>query len=327
MITNFINAFFVLDITMVNIISFENTYYYPSAQLQRGLDTLVRFPDGEFKRDSIPNSTVWVYNPAQHKYNPDILAGDAGCGIAAFFIDEVDPKGAADTIFEKLARKGILGRGNHFVDICSAYESASQDAEPKPPHNILLVHTHGDNRDIRNPTTVREAQKRQQYAEEFREYLGNQLAADIGSKTCRMLGNWTHNSVEETEEGIIYRKGVVKVEPKKLYILPANIGEMILFYTVSDQHPLKLPPYSSMPHATGRAGPRGQMKVFLEEVREMRRQTWIPYIPAGISDAALRSEHPSCFNNGESIYRKLGLENRFYVSVGECQILSYVGKV
>ncbi|MEK6920979.1 MAG: hypothetical protein AABX82_03795 [Nanoarchaeota archaeon] len=312
---------------MVNIVSFEDTHYYPPHQLQSGLDTLVRFPDGEFKRDSIPNSTVWVYNAAGHRYKQEILEGDAGCGIAAFFIDEVNPREAADTIFEKLSEKGILGRGNHFVDICSAYDSASQDAKPKPPHNILLVHTHGDNRDTTIPTTIKEAQQRQQYAETFREYLGHQLAANIGSRSCKILGDWTHNSVEETEEGIIYRKGVVKVEPMKVYILPESIGAMVLFYTVADSPPLQLPPYLSMPHATGRAGPRGQMKVSLEEVREMRKQPWIPYIPAGISDTALRSEHPSCFNNGDKIFRKLGLENKFYVSVGECQILSYVGKV
>ncbi len=318
---------------MVNIISFEDTHYYPPPQLRRGLDALVRFPDGEFKRDSIPNSTVWVYNPAQHKYNPDILAGDAGCGIAAFFIDEVDSRAAAEIIFGKLNGKGILGRGNHFVDICRAYESASPDAEQKPPHNILLVHTHGDNRDTTIPTTIAQTQERQRYAEEFREYLGNQLAADIESRNCRMLGNWTHNSVEETREGIIYRKGVVKVQPMKVQILPESIGAMVLFYTVSDQHPFKMPPYNSMPHATGRAGPRGELKVSLEEVREMRKQPWIPYIPTGIPDTALRSEHPSCFNNSDKIFEKLRykiserLTETYYIPTGEAQILSYVGKV
>jgi hypothetical protein len=326
-ITNFINAFFVLDITMVNIISFEDTHYYPPPELRRGLDALVRFPDGEVKQTGIPNSTVWVYDAAEHRYKPEILGGDVGCGIAAFFIDEVDPKAAADTIFKKLVGKGILGRGNHFVDICGSYESASPETEQRPPHHILLVHTHGDNRDITIPTTIAEAQKRQRYAEEFREYLGNQLAADIGSRACRMFGNWTHNSVEQTEEGIIYRKGVVKVEPMKLYILPESIGAMVLFYTVSDKAPFQMPPYNSMPHATGRAGSRGEMKVSLEEVREMRREPWIPYIPAGISDTALRSEHPSCFNDDTKIFRRLHLENKYYISTGVSQILSYVGKV
>ncbi len=318
---------------MVNIISFEDTHYYPPPQLREGLDTLVRFPDGEFKRDSIPNSTVWVYNPAEHRYKPEIFGGDEGCGIAAFFIDEVDPKEAADIIFKKLAGKGILGRGNHFVDICGAYDSASQDAEPKPPHNILLVHTHGDNRDITIPTTIAKAQERERYAEQFREYLGHQLAADIGSKVQGILGNWTHNSVEETEQGIIYRKGIVKVKPMKVHILPESIGAMVLFYTVSDEHPFQMPPYNSMPHATGRAGPRGEMKVSLEEVREMRKQPWIPYIPAGISDTSLRSEHPSCFNNSDKIFERLRyniserLRETYYIPTGEAQILSYVGKV
>ncbi|MBI5072774.1 RtcB family protein [Candidatus Woesearchaeota archaeon] len=312
---------------MVNIISFEDSHYFPPPTLRSGLETLVRFPDGEVKQTGIPNSTVWVFSPENHTYHPEILGGDVGCGIAAFFIDEVDSRAAADTIFEKLAGKGVLGRGNHFVDICGAYESASLETEEKPLHNILLVHTHGDNQDAATPMSIEQAQARERYADEFREHLGHQLAHDIGSSRCRMLGNWAHNTVEETSEGIIYRKGVVKVQPMKVHILPESIGAMVLFYTVSDEAPFQLPPYHSMPHATGRAGPRGQMKVSLEEVREMRQQPWIPYIPAGISDTALRSEHPSCFNNYDKIFRRLEMENNFYTSIGECQILSYVGKV
>lgn len=157
----------------------------------------------------IPNSTVWVYNAANHRYIPEILGADVGCGIAAFLINEVDPRVAADIIFEKLAGKGILGRGNHFVDICGAYESGSLDTELKPQHHILLVHTHGDNSNTTTPTTIQDAKKREGYAEQFREYLGQHLAHEISSSQCIMLGNWTHNSVEETEHGIIYRKGAV----------------------------------------------------------------------------------------------------------------------
>ena len=316
---------------MVKILSFEDTHYYPPPALRVGLETLVRFPDGEFKRNSIPNSTVWVYNPAQHRYHSKILGNDVGCGIAAFVIDEVDPKIAADTIFKKLARKGILGRGNHFVDICGAYHSAEEASamqQGKQPHNLLLVHTHGDNKDTSTSRSIAEAQVRQKYAEKFREQLGHQLAADIGSKTCTLFGNWMHNSVEETEEGIVYRKGVVKVQSGKIYVLPANIGEMILFYTVSDTAPFQMPPYHSMPHAAGRAGPRGRMKVSLEAVQEMRQQPSIPYIPAGISDSALRTEHPSCFNTDDKIFEKLGpAGNNSFIITGETKILSYIGKV
>lgn len=318
---------------MVNILSFEDSFYRPPSHLQQGLDSLVRFPDGEFKRNSIPNSTIWVYNAEEHCYVQEILGNDVGCGIAAFFIDEVDPKAAADIIFEKLTGKGILGRGNHFVDICGSYESASPETEQRPPHNLLLVHTHGDNRATKTPTTIKDALAREKYATQFREGLGQQLARYIGSGHCRMLGNWTHNSVEETKEGIIYRKGVVKVQPKKVHVLPANIGEMIIFYTVADEAPFQLPPYSSMLHATGRAGPRGQMKVSLDEVAEMRQQPWIPYIPLGISDSALRSEHPTCFNDYDKIFQKLKYQisehftENYFLLTGEARILSYVGKV
>ncbi len=97
--------------------------------------------------------------------------------------------------------------------------------------------------------------------------------------------------------------------------------------------PFQLPPYCSMPHATGRSGPRGEMKVSLEEIREMRCQPQIPYIPSGISDTALRSEHPSCFNNFDKILEKLKypisehFQENYFIITGQSKILSYVGKV
>lgn len=318
---------------MTEIINFADGFYYPPNHLQKGLEALVRFPDGDVKSKHIPNSTVWKYDAQNHTYIPEILGSDIGCGIAAFFISEVDPRAAADILFRLLHGKGIIGRGNHFVDICSAFSSSS-DSINYPPHNILILHTHG--RENKVPTSITDAKEQQDFAKRFREELGEELAHKIGSSKCRMLGNWTHNSVEETNSAVIYRKGVVKVTPEKVYILPAHIGARIVFYTISDQQGFQMPPYDSMMHATGRKGPIRQTKVSLEQVAAMRHDPAIPYIPPGISDSALRTEHPSCFHDYEQIFEKLkyrlqkskhGLEETYCMLVGSCIIKGYVGKV
>ncbi len=307
---------------MVEIIDFDNKYYSPPGL--EGLDKLVLFPDGEYKREKIPNSSVWIFKP-DYPYCSEILADDVGCGMAAFALQEIDAKGAADKFCKYLKGKNILGRGNHFVDVCSEIDSDSIDVEYQP-HNLLILHTDGKSICPEVPKNFSDAQKRQKIAEEFRLNLGYELAGIIKSK-CDVLGNWTHNSVEETNFGTIYRKGAVKVTPEKIHILPAHLGAKIWIYTVDKNN---LPPLSSMPHATGRSGPKGEKKVSIDEVRSIRD---LVYVPKEISDSSLRTEHSSCYNGFGKIIEKLGSgkleskENPYIVSIGTATILSYVGKV
>ncbi|MBU2560737.1 MAG: hypothetical protein KKD17_00415 [Nanoarchaeota archaeon] len=286
--------------------------YYKVPDLP-GLEELVRFPDGEFKRDSIPNSTIWVFNRSGHVFVPHILSDDVGCGIAAFVIGKVDAEKAADKIYRHLKGRGVIGGGNHFVDVCSEIDSLDINMDA---HNILLVHSDGKSYGPGVPKSIAEALSKQKRAEDFRKDLGYELAGLLDVPVS-MMGNWTHNSVEDSEK-VIYRKGVVKVEPHKLHVLPAHLAAKILMYTVDESD---LPPYSSMPHATGRSGPTGKMKVSSEIAGLLRKQV---YIPAGISDSSLRSEHPSCYNGFGRILSRLG---NHIVPLGECRILGYVGKV
>lgn len=299
---------------MVKITSFEDTYYYPHQFPE--LEELVRFPDGEFKRKGIPNSTVWVFNAGNHTYVPEILGRDVGCGMAGFLIPPLDAHQAADLCYEHLQKKKILGRGNHFVDICSSIE---MEGQTHMNHQLLLVHTHG--KDNVQPRTVQEATSQQKMAAQQRLELGYDLTRVLKVRAA-LLQDWPHNTIEEDQDKIIYRKGVVKVEAKRPYILPAHLGAKILVYTVSPHSPL---PYSSMPHATGRRGSRGAHKVSEERAAEVRK---VVYVPQEISSSSLRSEHPSCYNGFDKIFDKLlAPDRKYFIPIGETRILSYVGKV
>ena len=302
---------------MVKIYGLEDAFYYPPANW-KDLEVLVRFPDGEYKRETIPNSTIWQFNAVNHAFRPEIHAADIGCGITAFIIPEIDFRVGADIVYHHLRSKRNLGRGNHFVDICSAIDFV-YEPERAEPYHLLLLHTHGKGNKI--PQTVGQAIQQQDAVSEERIEIGFDLLKALGTKGG-IFGNWPHNTVEETEGKVIYRKGVVKVEPEKLYILPAHLGAKILVYSVNED---KMPPYSSMPHATGRAGPRNAMKVSPEEAAKLRDSV---YIPPGISNESLRSEHPSCYNDFNKIFRKLLTpECPYFRPLGETQILSYVGKI
>ena len=291
---------------MVHIISFEDSFYHP---LFPDLEELVRFPDGELKHNGIPASTIWVF-PEDHRFHSGIHGADIGCGMAAFFMEEVQPKAAADVLYAFLRKSNLIGRGNHFVDICSSF-----DQESPYPHRVLLLHTHGQNRAI--PQNWREAVQFQQRATAERIDIGERLTTELGVK-AHFFADWPHNTVEIAGGKAVYRKGVVKTKLEELYFLPAHLGAKILVYTSNPKNP---PPYDSMPHATGRVGPRGSTKVTSKQAAELRALT---YIPAGISNQSLRTEHPSCYNSFDKIFRKLGPH---MLTMGEAKILSYVGKL
>lgn len=294
---------------MVKITSFEDSYYYPPKF--PGLEELVRFPDGEFKRERIPNSTVWVFNKKEHRFQPEILSGDMGCGMAAFLTEEIEPKEAADKFFKYLRGKGILGRGNHFVDVCSPIfflDDSKQDN-----YKIILIHTHGRNQAI--PLSLEEAYQKQEAAAKERVNLGRDLIDLLKSKG-ELISDWPHNTVEETEDKIIYRKGAIKTRPKKIHILPAHLEAHILVYSVDGECQ---PIYASMPHATGR---KKATKVTAEQASLLRK---FVYIPKEIPDSSLKSEHPSGYNDFNKILERLG--GKYFISIGEIEILSYIGKV
>ena len=295
-----------------NIVNYSPNYFYP--RNVKGLKTLIIFPDGCVNSHGALNSSVWVYDSGQHVYDPDILGPDTGCGIAAFKTEPFEFKEAADLLADYLKGKNILGRGNHFIDLCSPIVSPGA---PTGKENIILIHSDGKQGDNSRPQTFEQAREKQKRAEEFREDLGHKLAAILGIRAA-IWGNWSHNTVEEVDGKIIYRKGAIKVVPDKLFLLPLSLGRNSLVYIVS-QKVSEI--YNSMPHGTGRKGPLSQLKASEAELVELREKVYVPGI---IPNSSLKSEHPVCYNDGSKIYEILG---KYMAAVGDIQIKAYIGKI
>lgn len=298
---------------MIKVTAFEPTYFRPPAFA--GLEEVVVFPDGETKRENIPNGSVWVFNARQHRFVPDIHGADIGCGMTAFKIPEVDHRQAANLIYQRLAGTGIIGRGNHFVDICSGIQAVYSGEESD--YRVLLIHTHG--KDTSVPENLQQALAKQAAAARSRMELGEELM-ELLEVEGKLLGEWPHNTIEEKGDKILYRKGTVKVEPDKSHVLPAHLAAHILVYTIKAEN---RPPYDSFPHATGRRGKRGETKVTAEQAAGLRK---FVYIPEGIADSSLRTEHSSCYNGYDRIFRAMRKQD-FFLPVGQMEILSYVGKI
>lgn len=309
------------DINGVKIFYFGDRFptHAKSVKSLKGLEKVVLFPDSNMKDGGIINSSVWVFDANNHKFNEkvseDIFGDDVGCGMAAFLVDEIkDYKKATEKVYDLLAGKKILGRGNHFVDICSELWSPSLKFQG---HNLIVIHSDGKSYDNSMAKTYEDALKKQKNAEVFREDLGTSIMSTIGAKGY-ILGNWTHNSVELKDEKYIYRKSAIKVKEGKLHIFPSRLNETILFYSPRRDN---MPICDSMPHASGRSGPRGKTKVESEVAGEIREYV---YIPERISNDSLRTEHFSCYNPASKIFDYFK-ENTLLVA--ESEILGYVGKI
>ena len=153
---------------MVKVIDFNDIPLYLAPTVSESLETLIRFPDSEYKREGIPNSSVWVYSQRDHVYRSNILSNDVGCGMAAFIVLIKKVQKATDIICNYLAGKNILGRGNHFVDICSGLRST-------PGYKLMIIHTDGKSRNTTVPQTIEEAIERQKSAQALRSELGKNL--------------------------------------------------------------------------------------------------------------------------------------------------------
>src|SRR3989338_4914939 len=189
----------------VTVENYAKGFYYPPPL--PGLIRVVRFPGGELRRGKVPNSTVWVFNAECHRYLPEILGNDVGCGMAAFIIPEVDPREAAEALYAALKGKNILGRGGHFVDICSGIQSPHLDFEQ--PHHILVIHSDGKKTEHSPPQNIIEAQLRERAAAAFREELGHSLAERVLGVRCERIQDWPHNLVYPNNGHIVYNHGVI----------------------------------------------------------------------------------------------------------------------
>lgn len=204
---------------------------------------------------------------------------------------------------------GDLGSGNHFLDALESYTDNRL---------YFLIHTGSRNESKLVDDLVDQPNKFDtkfydvcEWAKENRFAIYRIVEKYFGKLTLLLDKN--HNHFEHTDEGVIIRKGAVRVAPGELTVVPSNMdGDVVLISATSEVEKT----YNSLCHGTGRVMSRSDAKEFAEtfDYEALRQRI---YIPAMIANESIKTDAPFCYRNLddclELIDTLLHVEKRFSV--------------
>jgi hypothetical protein len=256
-------------------------------------EKVIFFPDACPGKSPLPTGTV-VFTQ-QHDWRKFAIS-DCGCGMllaeAPISKSEFKKESWDKIYFDIKANKGKLGdlgSGNHFLD---ALESYTDDKL------YFLIHTGSRNESklvddlIDKPTHFDEKFLDVcDWAKSNRFEIFNILEKYFGRLNLVLDKN--HNHFEITPDGVIIRKGAVKVEPGEQTVVPSNMNGDVVLITATDG---VADTYNSLCHGTGRVMSRGEAKEFAAsfDYDELRRNI---YIPDMIANDNIKTDAPFCYRD------------------------------
>jgi len=261
--------------------------------LPRGLQAegIVFFPDASPGRSPLPTGTVVFTKQADwRKY----ALSDVGCGmlllksnITRENFNELDWDKVYHDLRANKGKLGDLGSGNHFIDALESYDDE---------FIYFLIHTGSRNESGIVDDLINDAVAFDNKFEEVIEWAKqNRLAiSKIINKyfgELEIIVDKNHNHFEKTEDGVIIRKGAVKVKPGELAVLPSNLqGDVVLVRATKKVSDV----YNSLNHGTGRVMSRSEAKKYASnyDYQALRERV---YIPEMISDSSIKTEAPFCY--------------------------------
>jgi len=276
-------------------------------------DRVIFFPDACPGKSPLPTGTV-VFTK-QENWRKFAIA-DCGCGMLmceANLTKSDFKRESWDKIYYDIQanknKLGDLGSGNHFLD---ALESYTDDKL------YFLIHTGSRNESklvdnlIDNPKKFDEKFFNVcEWAKENRFAILKILEKYFGKLNFILDRN--HNHFEHTGEGVIIRKGAVKVTSGGQTVIPSNMnGDVVLVSATSEVEKT----YNSLCHGTGRVMSRREAKEFAAafDYDDLRKKI---YIPEMIANENIKTEAPFCYRDLDSclslIDKLVNVEKRFSV--------------
>jgi hypothetical protein len=154
-------------------------------------------------------------------------------------------------------------------------------------------------------------------AEEIRNDLFFTLQKHFGR--LRILFNRNHNHFEKTQEGIIIRRGAVRIEEGDYSVIPSHIyGHTALIRAKSEIKST----LNSFCHGTGRTSPNVDLK--RSDVAEIINQNSNIYIPKMINRENLIQEMPDYYRNLEDCLPRVKSLVEIYETFYN---IAYLGKI
>lgn len=256
-------------------------------------EKVIFFPDACPGKSPLPTGTV-VFT-TQDNWRK-FAVSDCGCGmlLAKSSIVKADFKRFDwDNIYYDLkankGNQGDLGSGNHFLDALESYDD---------DYIHFLIHT-GSRKESKIVDHL--IDKPKEFDKVFLEVSewakNNRLAiSEILEKyfgKLELIIDSSHNNFELTNEGVIIRKGAVKVQANELAVIPSNLdGDIVLVKAKQGVANT----FNSLNHGTGRIMSRSEAKKYSADYdyEGLRKRI---YIPEMIQDASIKTEAPFCYRD------------------------------
>lgn len=284
-------------------------------------ECVIFFPDACPGKSPLPTGTVvYTEQPDWRKF----AVSDCGCGMllcqaTSLSKQDFDPA-AWDRVGHALqankGKLGDLGSGNHFLD---ALESYTDDGL------YFLIHT-GSRNESKLVDDLIDQPKRfdAKFGEVCAWAAANRMAIfqmlEKYFGRLHLILDKNHNHFEQTSQGVIIRKGAVKVQPGEQTVVPSNMNGDVVLISATQQVDQT---YHSLCHGTGRVMSRSEAKSFAAEFDYAALRQRI-YIPEMISNESIKTDAPFCYRDLDScldlIAPLIQVEKRF-------SVLAYLGQM
>lgn len=283
-------------------------------------ERVIFFPDACPGKSPLPTGTVVLTKQENWR---KFAVSDCGCGMLlckSQLTREEFQKAKWDNIYYDIqankGKLGDLGSGNHFLD---ALESYTDDKI------YFLIHTGSRNESKLVDDLIDQPGKFDttfydvcEWAENNRLAIFKILEKYFGQLDLILDKN--HNHFEHTDEGVIIRKGAVKVLPGEQTVVPSNMnGDVVLISATQEvehtQH--------SLCHGTGRVMSRGEAKEFASsfDYKALREKI---YIPEMIANDNIKTDAPFCYRDLDSC---LGLIDKLITVDKRFSVFAYLGQM
>jgi len=283
-------------------------------------EKVIFFPDACPGKSPLPTGTV-VFTKQENWRK--FAISDCGCGMLLCEADlskEDFKREDWDRIyFDIKANKGKLGdlgSGNHFLD---ALESYTDDKL------YFLVHTGSRNESKLVDDLIDQPQKFDTRFMEVCDWAKDNRSAifDILEKyfgKLKLILDKNHNHFEITNEGVIIRKGAVKVQPGQQTVVPSNMNGDVVLITATDK---VADTFNSLCHGTGRVMSRSEAKEFAAgfDYDALRERI---YIPEMIANDNIKTDAPFCYRDLDAC---LGLIDDLIVVEKRFSVFAYLGQM
>lgn len=290
------------------------------AWLPQGLDAekIVFLPDACPGKSPLPTGTAVLTRQLDWR---QFAVSDCGCGMrllkSTLTIGDMTTSlwdDIANRVKANKGQLGDLGGGNHFLDALLPYDEEQI---------YFLIHTGSR---LESGLVDEFVDKPALFEQEFNRVVdwaeanraGVQKTLEAVTGEMELILDLPHNTVEVLADGVLIRKGSVRLLPGELAVIPSHMTGDVALVQATERIGEVL---NSMSHGTGRIMSRGDAKEKAADFdfAAMRESL---LLPSFLGDASLTTEAPYAYRDLENC---LALVADYVEEVRRFSVVAYAG--